>query len=316
MIAPVLCAMLAATPPTAGSAEAGRTCAPDADGFCTAKVVRHPLSYVDGAQRLQINAAVGDVISLEFPDGVERRGEPALGNSALFAFEATSTPFRVLVWPKIPKGARNVRTEDLFGITSSLQVFLDSGVTVLVDLRIGPRAAAVQRVVFDFPQRERESEWVTAQLAEQARKLRAQFEDERAAIEATVADRAKAHIAQAVLERHHCERLYGRAERGLLLVWGRQICRLGRYTLVRFSVENRYRDVFHLDRVEIAEAEGEGDGPLEGHVEWQRPPRLGFGDKVDGVVLFTVDEGAKSYVLTVVEDGGKKRVVALDDVEF
>jgi len=316
MIGYVVLTALVSAPTGAERSEAARVCAPDADGFCTAKVVRHPLSYVDGAQRLQINAAVGDVISLEFPDGVERRGEPALGNSALFAFQATSNPFRVLVWPRLPKGARNVRIEDLYGVTSSLQVFLDSGVAVLVDLRIGPRETAVQRVVFDFPQRERESEWVQAQLAEQARKMRAEFEEERSQIEATVATRSEAAIAKAVLERHHCEALYGRAERGLLVVWGERICRVGKYTLVRFRVENRYRDVFHLDRVEVREAKDEADGALEAHVEWQRPPRLAFGDEVTAVAIFAVAEGAKSYALAVHEDGGKKRVVELDGVEF
>lgn len=318
-------ALLGQTPPAPTSAETAPareaaadsdSCRPDGEGFCTGKVVRHALSYVDGAQRLQINCAVGDVVSLEFPDGVERRGEPALGNQALFAFQASSSPFRVLVWPKLPKGARGVRIEDLHGVTSSLQVFLDSGVAVLVDLRIGPRATAVQRVVFDFPARERESEWVQSQLSERTRKMRSEFEAERAQIEETVGARTKAALAAALLERHHCEPLYRRAERGLLIVWGDEICRLGKYTLVRFRVQNRYRDFAVLDRVEVREVKGKEDGPLDAHIEWSSAPRLGFGHEVQAVAIFEVEAGARSYALRLVENGGKKRVVELDGVEF
>lgn len=311
-----------AAPPGEGgeagaAAAAAEVCAPDAAGFCTAKVVRHPLSYVDSAQKIRINTALGDVVSLEFPAGVGLRGDPALGNTAIFEFRASRDPFRILVWPKMPTGARDVTPEDLEGATSNLQVFLDSGVTVIVDLVIAPRAQAVQRVVFDFPQRERESEFVQAQLADQARRLREDFEAEKKALEVTVAERTQRAMARAMLERHHCAALRARGERDLLIVWARQICRIGDYTFIRFTVRNRYRDVFHLQRVEVREAGGgEGDGTLEALVEWTAEPLLAFGQEAEGIAIFGVGEGAKQYVLTVVESGGKKRVVEVDDVEF
>jgi len=308
--------LAAQTPAEADTVDSGRVCEPDADGFCTAKVVRHPLSYVDSAQRLRFNASIGDVVSLEFPDGVKLKGEPALGNTALFAFKSSQEPLRLLVWPKVPPRVQGVTPHDLQGVTSNLQVFLDSGVTVILDMKITPRSRAVQRVVFDFPARERESDWVKAQLSDQARRLRAEFETERSELEATVTERMQRSMAKAMLERHHCETLRARGESGLLVVWARRICRVGPYTFVQFTLRNRYWDVFHLDRVELTEAEGEGDGPLEALIEWERTPLLPFDASVDGMAVFTVGEGAKSYVLTVYEDGGKKRVVDVDDVEF
>jgi len=294
-------------------------CERDRRGFCTEPVIEHVLEYGQGAIRLRVNAALGDVLSIEFPEGVRLKGEPALGNKAIFEYRAQETePLRVLVWPKIPRGARGVRPEDLEGERSNLQVFLDSGVTLLVELQVAPVRRSVQRVVLRFPERERESEYVREQLARQARELAKEHEREMESLEDRVREESRRTMARAMLERHHCEDLSERSMRDLLVVWVHRICRIGGLTYVEFEIENRRRDLFHLKGVEVRAVDGnEGEGGVEALVEYAGETTLPFDARVRGMAVFeTAGEGAGEYEVVVEEHGGAQRVVQVDDVEF
>lgn len=292
-------------------------CGPDRDGYCTSKVVHHALAYSDAAQRLQINTALGDVVSLEFPRGVALRGEPALGNKAIFDFRAQAEPFRILVWPKLPAGAQGVTAEDLAGERSNLQVFLDSGVAVLVDLKISAPEQAVQRVVFEFPARARESEWVEEQVAERMRRAQLGLEEQKADLEAEVESRAERLVAKGMLARLQCEELRARGMSDLFVVWARRICRIGDHVFIELSLKNRAKNLFHLGAVEVV-PEGEEEGAVVAHqAEWSAETTLAFNQEVRGVVVFRVeDDTAKAYVVTVRESGGEKRAIVVDGVAF
>jgi hypothetical protein len=290
-------------------------CTKDAQGYCTDKIVRHELSYTDDAARIRLNAALGDVVSLEFPKGVQLRGEPALGNKAIFEFRAQPDPFRILVWPKVP--APGVTAQDLEGERTNLEVFLDSGVAVLVDVKIAPPKKSVQRVVFSFPARERESEFVEERIAEEARRQRAEAEHDKEALEEKITERVRRTVAKEILKRHECQPLHERTMRDLLIVFADQICRMGDLVTVRFRVRNRARDVFHLDEVRL-DVDGQADGQAAASsiVEFSRDAVLAFGEEAAGVLVMPVEDAARRYALTVRESGGKKRVVTVSDVAF
>lgn len=307
MIASVLIGLLSASP----------TCEADRAGYCRSTTVVHEIAYGTGA-RLKIDCALGDVVSIEFPEGVKLKGDPALGNRAIFEYRAQdTTPLRVLVWPRVPRGAKDVSPADLVGERGNLQVFLDSGAALLVDLRIGRAGRSVQRVVLRFPERERESEYVREQLAEQSRHLTEAFEREKAELEETVVERSRRRIARAVLDRVHCEDLDERAMEDLLVVRAHRLCRIGGEMLVLFEVHNRRRDLFHLQGVHVIEEGSDEGGHPSVLVEWSGQTTLPFDAQVWGVALFAVEgEAAKGYALNVVEDGGAQRSVTVDDIEF
>lgn len=294
---------------------AAAECSADGQGYCTRASITHDIAY-GVATRLKINTALGDVVSIEFPEGVRMKGAPALGNAAIFEYRAQETePLRVLVWPRMPRGG-HLSPDDLLGQRGNLQIFLDSGATLLVDLRVEKSRRAVQRVVLQFPEREREREYVREQLAEQARKLRAAFEEEKAELSKTVVEQSRRRMARAMLERMYCESLRERAMHDLLVVRAHRICRIGAETFVAFEVHNRRKDLFHLDGVVLREASDE-EGTVDALVEWAGEPTLAFDERVFGMAIFAVEgEAAREYALTVIEDGGAKREVVVDGIEF
>ncbi|MEQ8275143.1 MAG: hypothetical protein RMA76_09245 [Deltaproteobacteria bacterium] len=290
-------------------------CGADRQGYCTGKALTHDIAYGE-ATRLKINTALGDVVSIEFPEGVRMKGAPALGNAAIFKYQAQETePLRVLVWPRMPRGG-NLTTEDLLGQRGNLQIFMDSGATLLVDLRVARSRESVQRVVLAFPERVREREFVKEQLAEQARRLTAAFEEEKAALSNTVVEQSRRRMARAMLDRMHCESLRERAMHDLLVVRVHRICRIGAETFVAFEVHNRRRDLFHLKDVVLREA-SDDEGNVEALVEWRGDPTLAFDERVFGMAIFGIEgDAARAYALTVIEDGGAKREVVVDGIAF
>src|SRR5688572_14793950 len=101
----------------------GAPCKADKDGFCTSNVVEAEIGYGAGRGPIRISCALGTVVSLRLPNGVELRGEPAFGNRAIFDLKVQRDPFRLLVWPKLPAGAKDVSTKRLVGKRSNLQIF-------------------------------------------------------------------------------------------------------------------------------------------------------------------------------------------------
>lgn len=292
-------------------------CATDAKGFCTDKIVRASIGYGAGQAAVKINCALGDVVSIALPENVELRGDPALGNQAIFEFRAQTAPFRILVWPKYPANAANLEPSALYGERSNLQIFLDSGVTVLVDLQIGPPEKSVQELRLEFPERVRESEFLRLQMDAFARKLEGEYQAKRKALDTIGEEHARRRVARAMLNRVQCASLDERGMKDLLVVRAHRLCRLGDMMFVEFSIRNRARDVFHFGAVELAVAGAdEGEAPIDIALEFSGEEFLFFNAELRGVATFSVVDNAKSYALTVRESGGKKRSVTVDGVEF
>ena len=297
------------------TAVGAQPCKPDAAGFCTAPVVRHALSYADADLNVKVNVALGRVTSVQLPPDVSLSGQPALGNRALFAFD--SQPGLLLVWPKLPdERPDRLQPGDLVGQRTNLLIFFRFGVTVALELQIAPREQAVHRLVLTFPVREQESAYVQTALTEQAQQLRAAFEVEKAAFSKKVERRTQSMITEALLARLDCVDVSERSMRDFLIVWVRQLCRVGDFVFVRFMVRNRARDVFHLKDVRMFATGATTDGETAA-VRFRGLTTLPFNRSiVGGALLRIIDTQADAYTLVVEEDGGKKRRVQVDGIAF
>jgi hypothetical protein len=302
----------------AGSPE---VCARDPEGFCTDPVVRFALSYADTDPEIHINAGLGEVVAVELPVNVEIVGQLAVGNKACFETKRRDDSSGILIWPKAPEGAGRIDPTQLLGEKTNLQIRLDAGITVLVKVKISRPETSVQRLVLTFPEREQETTYVRRQLLAQTKKLEEEYQKRKEGLHEEVVVEARRSMARAVLERIHCNDLRERAERGLLIVTASQICRIGEVVYVKFEILNRARDLFDLESVKVIAADSGKQTELVAGVELGRGAsgvQLGFDGSEKGIVYFIVAEGASAseYMLQVTENGGKKRVVTLDDIEF
>jgi hypothetical protein len=291
-------------------------CRPNRDGFCTAKVVHRVLRYQARSHRLRIQCALGDVVSLEFPQNVGVVADPAVGNQAVFQVEASGDPLRVLLWPKVPSGLRRLSAEALDGARSNLQVFLDSGLTVLIDLRIGPSEQAVQRVVFSFPERDRESRYVADRLGTLSRALAAKYQDQVQTLTSSLAVQSQTLLARWMLDRLACTDLDRREERDGLVVQVQRLCAVGPKWLVEVTLLHRGRGPrFLLERLEVTRDEA-GHEKRPSQVVWSNEPRLGFDEAARAIVAFEPDQQVEEHHLFVTERGGKRRAVHVDELRF
>lgn len=268
--------------------------------------------------RLKISVAVGEVVALELPKDVEMRGEPALGNAALFDVKVVSKPLRVLVWPRLPSNTASAGPGALLGVRSNLQLFLDSGITLLIELRIARSGRAVQRVQFDFPERKAEAEYVRERVAKEVRRLEEEYRAREAEARRNLDSLAKERSATGMLAHAECEALRERSMRDLIVFRAHRICRIGQDLFVVFSVHNRSRKAFSVETVEVRPEDSEGDG-LSSVVTYEGGRYLSFDQRVRGVVAWTVeaDEPVPSaWDLITRESGSRGRAVALGGIGF
>lgn len=295
---------------------ASAPCATDQFGACTDAVVRYKLSYDKLDPQISINAALGDVVSIEFPRDVGLRFAPALGNKAIFKYETQNEPLRILLWPKIPKGAGRINPKALIGERSNLQIPLEGGITITVTAFFGLPGESVQRLVFEFPEKRETEAYFKEKAAEQMRNVdesKQRALDDLAGKEREIVARG---IGRAVIEKVDCNEWDTRTMHDLLVVRAKRVCQIGDNIFVVFSIKNRRRDVFRLGSVEVRDS---GGGNLDAIIEQQKPGtiQLGFDGESSLVAIFPV-EAAESgeFVIEVVEASGKRRVVTLTGVGF
>ncbi len=293
------------------------SCKPDRAGYCSTQVVELPLSYGDRGARLRINVALGLVTSIQFPESVRLTAAPVLGNQAIFSFE--TQPGRLLVWPRLPvRSERTLRSKALLGHTTNLQVFLDFGLSVIVQMRVAPQRKAVHQVMLTFPERQRESAYVQSVLDQHARRFRKACEVERSEWQQVQTQRLQDEILRALLSADDCKEISERSIRDFLVVHVRRLCRVGHRVFVGFEIKNRARyNVFHLKRVGFAPEAGGAVSAEEPIVQLAGTSTLAFGERVEGGALIVVEGPMRwAYTLTVEEDGSHPRRVRVDGLSF
>ena len=295
-------------------------CRKDAAGYCHDKIVHHDITSNSKANAVNAAVALGKVLSLSFPEDTQLARPPVLGNEAFYTVASdASRGLLVTVWPKLPKGAEALPATRLSEVSrSNLQLFLETGETVTVGLRIGKRG--VEQLIFGAPEREIESAFLRRALAEQASRLKAQHLIDLEAAKAKAKEDLMLEIGTAFLSGEpDCTPTFDRSMDRFLIVTARTICRVGRFIVATFTMKNRAReDLFQLDKVEVLADDHEDTAPsVEARVihEGGKDPLLRFGEEETAAAVFEVKEAweaARQYQIRVREAGGKKRVVTVD----
>jgi hypothetical protein len=247
-----------------------------------------------------LRTARGVLTTIEFPEDIV--GRPACGDcedgqgpegDALYRLEVSGQGRYMTLRPNA--AARRGTNEDT---STTILVRLEhSTLTLYVEQTERPRADT--RVVFKYPGRDADTEYLRV---------------ERAKIEAEVAAKAEnaltARFLRAFAEPHACVQRSARIRNDDVVLEVREMCYFGREVILTFSVENRGSTPFEIGSVvvnkgtnkrEYVEANTISDHPSTGVVAL----RLTEGDQVKG-----------PYELALYERGGKSRVVSLGKLEF
>ena len=311
--------------PRPQTGRAAAACAPDPDGFCTARRVRFAVKT--GRSELRLNTSLGSVVAVEFPAQTQFSGTPALGNAAFFSVEGHSgsdidARVRLLIRPKLPATAQGENPAQYYGVMSNLQVFLVGAPTLNLKVRLARPEVSVYSVVLSLPAQAAATRAAHAALDAERQRLRREHEAAVARVEATARDKAFTHLLDGMLKRLECAPEAERARRDFLTLQTESICRIGDHVYIRFQVRNRRRNsVFHFAELQITEAGRRvRDGPIEPTVRFEVPtPAVGFGEQVRGVAAFRLPEGGQQFgpwTLVLVEDGGRNRKVRLTNIGF
>jgi hypothetical protein len=185
----------------------------------------------------------------------------------------------------------------------------ETGTTILVRLEHATltlyveqaeRARADTRVVFTFPNRTSDTEYLRV---------------ERAKIEAEANGRVetmfRGRMLRAMQEPHACVRKSARTRNEDIVLEVKEMCYFGRDVFIVFQVENRGSIPLEVGAVVVSRGQNAHDDLGGGRVEGSEPSvgavsvRLADGDALKG-----------PYELSIHEKGGKERVISVGRLEF
>jgi len=249
-----------------------------------------------------IRTARNVLTTVEFPEDLS--GRPACGDceddqgpegDALYRMEVSGQGRYLTIRPN-PAGRRG-RDEDTG--TTVLVRMEHATLTLFVDQT--ERARADTRVVFSYPNRAADSEYLRV---------------ERAKIEAEAAAKAEtaltARFLRAFAEPHRCETKSARVRSDDIVLEAKEMCSFGREVIITFEIENRGRAPLEVGSVVVNKGS-------ENKREYLSQQTVGNDRPSTGVVAFHLADGEEvrgPYELTVFESGGRGRVISLGRLEF
>jgi hypothetical protein len=191
-----------------------------------------------------------------------------------------------------------VRHASTDGMVVTIIVRLEHNKALTLELIQDP--AADTRVVFTYPDRKAESEYVKAEYHN---------------MEAVAAQKVAAGVTDKFLRAfagpHRCLDKTWRSRNDDVVLEVQQLCYFGENVVISFTVENRAREPLKLANAAVTRG-------LNVLVSLPQEP-VQFQQTVSGVVSMQVPESANPrgpFELTIYEDGGRKRVVTVAGVGF
>lgn len=272
----------------------------------------------------RVRTAPGLQAILEFPEGFSSPpscgdcadgGAPAASlqsSPALFVIQTFAADNYIAIKPlrfSREDGGDGPPAEEFL---TTVTVRLVSRLTITLQVEYAPRDKADARLVFTFPNRGAETEFVRQQVARA-----------RAELEASYASRISAATTRVLLltllDAPKCSSVSRFVRTGDMRVDVMQLCRVGNKVFVRFSVENRGRTPLALGAIRLERMEGPRSVPIEDAQFLLSRDELEFRDETKGVIGYELPEGqaaATSYSLHVREKSGDTHEVVVRDFGF
>jgi hypothetical protein len=278
-----------------------------------AKEVREiPIDASKATRVYRIHTAPGYPAIVEFPEGFA--GVPACGDcgpKGLYQIDVFNEQHYFAIKPRLypgPQSDGSTITEDDF--TTTVNVRLQSGLTLTVQMELSDKAKADARVVFTLPNRAKENDFIQSQLVLKQKELEEKFA-------ARVEDSTTQNFLRALAQPHDCAKSGSRTRHDDIVVEVKELCRFGDSVYVLFAVENRGRALVDIGAVELKAGIGP-DAELVDDVQKYLPqPQVEFRGTATGVVGFKASsKDARSYQLVISEAGGRGREVTLSGISF
>ncbi|HOX59181.1 MAG TPA: hypothetical protein PLC99_20045 [Verrucomicrobiota bacterium] len=320
MILQSILAVLVALEAGGGAPAAEKFCVEDELGYCHESSLT--FSLVPGqSNKIRVRVQLGTVFLVRLPVGENVVSPPAVGTMAILKAEMAKEGEQQVIrlWPTLPQGVNPEAAVSLDGIATNVQLTLDSGINLILEIQITSKKG-VEILELKDPANEAKR-LRQKELKDQVRaEIEEEFRQRAENLEAEVHKKTLESMATGIMKRFNCSEIRERAMNDLLVVWAYRICHIGDHLFIDFEIQNRSKTDFALDKVEFLGRTGEESQPLEALVQWEKGvcPQLRFDQRARGmaVIPITEDTASASYTIKVHESAGKKRVVSLEGVEF
>ncbi len=291
------------------AAEAPKAVKPD-ERFIpiTEKVATVELTNSDTVIYRTVGIAIGEVLVLEFPEGVTLVGDPVIGDHALLKAEVEVNPLAVKVWALPFQG---VAENEMWGLNTNLQLKTNVGITFIINFRVSEPAKASNRVIFTYPEFTAKQRTMQDTLIELKNKLHEEHKKAMAEVDKLAEQRKLELLTREFGEFFMCNTYRTREEKELVFLSSDRICKVGPETiLINFLIKNRYRNYFYLKEVKVYALQGGSEVEMDAFY-WVDRYGIKFDEVLKGAVGFRIKDYTPQYVIEVTEESGKLRKIRL-----
>lgn len=274
----------------------------------TEKVATIELKNTDTILYRTVNIAIGEVLVLEYPEGVTLLGDPVIGDNALLKADIEANPLAVKVWALPFQG---VAENEMWGLNTNLQVRTNVGITFIVNFRVSEAAKASNRIVFTYPEFTSKQKAMQDTLVELKNKLHEEHKKAMSEIDKLAESKKLEFLTREFGEFYMCNTYKNREQTELVFLSSDRICKIGPETiLINFLIKNRYRNYFYLKEVKVYAVQGGSEVEMDSYY-WVDKYGIKFDEMLKGAVGFRIKDYTPEYVIEITEESGKMRKIRL-----
>jgi len=274
----------------------------------TDKVATIELTESDTVLYRTVGIAIGEVLVLEFPEGVTLAGDPVIGDNALLKAEVEVNPLAIKVWALPFQG---VAENEMWGLNTNLQLKTNVGITFIINFKIQPPDKASNRIVFTYPAFSAKQKAMQDQFIVLKNKLQEEHKKAMAEVDAIAERRKLEFLTREFGEFFVCNTYKNREERELVFLSSDRICKVGPETiLINFVIKNRYRNYFYLKEVKAYAVQGGAEVEMDAYY-WVDKYGIRFDESLKGAIGFKIKDYTPEYRIEIVEESGKMRTIKL-----
>lgn len=302
----------ASTPKAHPSKSAAAKSVPQTGAAPLREIRQIPIDGERANKVYEIHTAIGFPAVVEFPEPfLEPPACGDCGDKGLFHIDINANNYFTIKPGKYPGAQPNGSVISPDEFVTTVNVRLQSKLTLTVVVRLTDREKADPRVVFTLPNRGGDKAYLQAQVDA------ARHELERTYAEKTELASQQLFL-QAIAEPHQCVPASLHERKSDVVLEVRELCRFGNSLYVKFTVENRGRALLDIGEVSLLAARGQEALGADTH-DYMPQRTVEFQGVSTGVVGFAItkeDSAPKAFVLRISERGGSNREITSSSFGF